>query len=299
MSKNLNCLKFLTQRRWLTATILSISSCLGAIATTLQPSTAVVIGQDNRVTPTYEWLTRPGQQRAAVGILAVQMADQSYITCTFTVVGRNIGLTNTHCIYDQQGRPPLQIKAYAALHGNQYYALANVDLFWTGMDRAPNETQPAETVNDWAIVRFTTNLGDSTGWFGNYAWSTNSNDAGSSVVNQTTNYIGYPGDWPTDAALKPGDVRGYTPAMHAGCKILDRQLGLLLHDCDTSPGASGSSLYGVVSDTNLRIMGLHRGMVTFSDGSSINIAVPLEKFMPAVEKVRQTGATTDTTVPRP
>jgi protease YdgD len=167
------------------------------------------------------------------------------------------------------------------------------------MDRAPDPNKPEESINDWAIVRFTTNLGDSTGWFGNYAWSTNISDAGSSVVNQTTNYIGYPSDWPTDTALQPGDIRGDTPALHFDCKILDRQLGLLLHDCDTSTGASGSSLYGVVSDTDLRTMGLHRGSVTFSDGTSNNLAVPLEKFMPAVEALRQTGASADTTVPRP
>jgi protease YdgD len=297
MSKNLNCLEFLTKRRWFTATILSIGSCLGAIATTLQPSQALVIGQDNRVTPTYEWLTRSGQQRAAVGLLSIQMADGKFIQCTYTVVGRNIGLTNTHCIYDEQGRPPQQIKAYAARHSNRAYAVANVDRFWTGLDAPPKTL--AESASDWAIVRFTTNLGDQTGWFGNYGWSGNINDAGSSVVNQTTNYIGYPGDWPTDAAIQPGQTRSYTPALHAGCKIVDRQVGLLLHNCDTNPGASGSSLYGVVSDTDLRTMGLHRGSVSLSNGSSINTAVPLERFMPAIEKLRQTGATADTIVPRP
>lgn len=297
MSKSLNNFKFLFKRHWLTATILSIGSCLGAIATTLQPSQAVVIGQDERVTPTYEWLTGSGQQRAAVGFLLTKMADGSTIHCTYTVIGRNIGLTNTHCIYDDQGRSPQQIKAYAALHGSRSLAVANVDLFWTGLDAPPKTT--AESASDWAIIRFTSNLGDQTGWFGNYSWSGNINDAGSSVVNLTTNYIGYPGDWPTDAAIQPGQYRGYTPALHAGCKIVDRQIGLLLHNCDTNPGASGSSLYGKVSDTDLRTMGLHRGSLSLSDGSSINTAVPLERFMPAIQKLRQTGASADTIVPRP
>lgn len=296
MSKNLNYLKFLTKNRRLTATILSLGSCLGAIATTLQPSPAAVIGQDDRITPTYEWLTGAGQQRAAVGLLVIQMADGNFAHCTYTAVGRNIGLTNTHCIYDEQGRPPQQIKAYAARHGGEYLVAANVDIFWTGLDAAPKTT--AETASDWAIIRFTTNLGDQTGWFGNYGWSGNINEAGSSVVNQTTNYIGYPSDWPTDAAIQPGQTRSYTPALHAGCQIIDRQFGLLLHNCDTQPGASGSSLYGKVSDTDLRTMGLHRGWLTFSEGNTINTAVPLEKFMPAVEKLRQTGAASDTLVPR-
>lgn len=297
MSKALNWLQPMTKSRWLTASILSLGSCLGAIATTLQPSQALVIGSDERVTPTYEWMTRAGQPRAAVGYLSTEMADGRFIGCTYTVVGSNIGLTNTHCIYDEQGRPPRQIKAYAALHGGQSLAFANVDLFWTGLDAAPKTV--AESASDWAIVRFTTNLGDRTGWFGNYGWSNNINDAGSSVVNQTTNYIGYPGDWPTDAVIQPGQYRGYTPALHAGCKIVDRQFGLLLHDCDTNPGASGSSLYGKITDTDLRTMGLHRGSLPLSNGSSINTAVPLERFMPAIQKLRQTGAATDTLVPRP
>jgi len=295
MSKNLNCFKFLTKSRWLTASILSIGSCLGAIATTLQPSSAVVIGQDDRFTPTYEQLTHSAL--GAVGRLAIQKADGSVGHCTFTVVGRNIGLTNAHCVLDEKGAP-VQIKAAVAVkHGDRGLAVANVDVYWTGRDTAPVDIY--DVPSDWAIVRFTSNLGDLTGWLGNAAWNPNDiSSAGQSVVGLTAGYVGYPGDWPTNATIQPGDIVGETPAVHYGCTIQKVEGGMLLHDCDTTGGTSGSSLFTAVSQTDFRTIGLHSSEYPLQD-PYINLAVPLERFMPAVLKLRETGASPDTVVPRP
>lgn len=276
------------------ATLLSVANVFGITASTLEPSQADVIGQEDRLIPSYEWLTTPGQPRRAMGQLEIQHAD-GWSHCSFTVVGPNIGLTNAHCIFDDQGKYPMQVKAYAVRYGEQeYYAAANVDGYWTGTNRYPQTAE--EDARDWAIVRFTSNLGNVTGWLGNMSWSPDVNASGQTVVNQWTSYIGYPGDWPTDAPVKD---QGYTPALHAGCKILGIDSGLLLHDCDTNPGASGSSLYGVFSETDLRIMGLHAGSRQLTDGSRINEAVPLERFMPAIEALNATGAASNTIVPAP
>ncbi|MBD2307536.1 hypothetical protein H6G17_18855 [Chroococcidiopsis sp. FACHB-1243] len=296
MSKNLNCLKFLTKNRRLTASILSIGSCLGAIATTLESARANIIGQDDRVLPAYEWLTVA--PRKAVGQLETQRADGQWGLCTFTVVGRNIGLTNSHCVLDEQGRRPVQAKAYIVRYGTAQLTVANVDAYWTGLTAFPKNIE--EWRRDWAIIRFTTNLGDSTGWYGNLGWNANDiSNAGATVVGQPTNYIGYPTDWPTDPALK--DYQGYLPALQAGCNILskDPQVELLLHDCDIMKGTSGSSLFSAVSETDFRTMALNNGFLTFPDGTSISTAVPLERFMPAILKLRATGATNDTVVPVP
>ena len=301
MSKNLKCLKFLAKKRWLTATILSIGSCLGAIATTLPPSIAGVpgiIGQDDRFTPTYEWLTHSPLR--AVGRLAIQTADGQFGNCTFTVVGRNIGLTNSHCILGgEKGSPPMQIKAAVAVeHGNRALAVANVDTYWIGRDTPPEDVIK-DGPSDWAIVRFTSNLGDLTDWLGNAEWNPNDiNSAGQSVLGLTAGYVGYPVDWPTDAAFQPEDVRNHTPAMQYGCTIQGVKSGVLLHDCDTPPGTSGSSLFTAVSETDLRTIGLNFGYYQVQD-SYINLAVPLERFMPAVLKLRETGAADGTVVPRP
>ncbi len=275
------------------ATLLSVANVYGITASSLKPSQAVVIGQDDRLTPSYQWMSTPGQPRRAMGQLEIQRVDGLYAFCSFTVVGPNIGLTNAHCILDEQGRYPKQVKAYAVRYGTGAYAATNVDLAWTGMDRHPATLQ--EYVNDWAIVRFTSNLGNVTGWLGAMNWSTDVNAAGQSVVNQWTSYIGYPNDWPSATQFNSGD---YRPAFHAGCKILGIQYGLLLHDCDTNPGASGASLYGVFSETDLQIMGLHQSYTLTTSGSEINVAVPLERFMPAIGALKATGAADNTIVPR-
>jgi V8-like Glu-specific endopeptidase len=297
MSKNLNCLKFLTKNRRLTATILSLGSCLGAIASTLQPSSAAVIGQDDRITPTYEQLTSSGQQLKAVGQLITETADGKYNWCTFTVIGRNIGLTNAHCIIDDKGAPKQIKAAYPVRHGNRALTVTNVDGYWIGRDTAPVYVE--DFTRDWAIIRFTANLGDLTGWLGNAEWNPNDiNSAGQHVLGLTAGYVGYPQDWPTDATLQPGNVRGSIPALQYGCTIQKVEGGILWHDCDTTGGTSGSSLFTAVSQTDFRTIGLHCAEYPVQN-PYINLAVPLERFMPAVLKLRETGAASDTVVPLP
>ena len=258
-------------------TILVASSVLAVLSGSIPAAKAAIIGADNRVTPSYSWLV--GTQRQPIGRLEIQTANGQYGVCSFTVVGRNIGLTNTHCLRDAQGRGPRQIKAFALRHGNQVYASANVDLYWTALPKSP--VTLGDQTRDWAIVRFTTNLGNTTGWFGNEAYYLNVTNAGRTVVGASTNVIGYSGG-------------GTTPTGHLGCSIGQVVSGILLHACDTLPGSSGSSLH-----TNTRrVQGLHWGSFTYNR-STINGSVPLERFMPAVDKLRANGAAPGTTVPVP
>lgn len=278
------------KRPFLAATVLAANSLL-AISATSDSARAIVIGSDNRVTPSYNFML--ASRRQPIGRLEIQGADGLYYSCSFTVVGRNIGLTNTHCLLDAQGRGPRQVKAFALQHGNRVYASANVDLYWTGLKTAP--VRVGDQVRDWAVVRFTTNLGDRTGWFGNVGWNLNINQAGQSVVQRFTNLVGYSGDWPTAAAIQPGQVRGRTPGGHFTCQFLQVQAGVVLHNCDTNPGASGSGIH----NNTRQLMGLHFGWVPLSNGTRMNGAVPLERFMPAVQKLRSTGAASSTLVPVP
>ena len=253
------------------------SSVAAVLSGSIPAAKAAIIGVDNRVTPSYDWMVLT--QRQPIGRLEIQKADGKYYTCSFTVVGRNIGLTNTHCLRDAQGRGPRQIKAFALQHGNKVYASANVDLYWTALPKPP-QTLGGRT-RDWAVVRFTTNLGNTTGWFGNEAYFLNVANAGKTVVGASTNVIGYSGG-------------GTTPTGHLGCKIGQVVGGILMHACDTLGGSSGSSLHA----NTLRVQGLHWGSFTYN-GSTINGSVPLERFMPAVERLRANGAASSTIVPVP
>jgi V8-like Glu-specific endopeptidase len=207
-----------------------------------QMAKADIIGADDRVVPSY-------------------------------VVGRNLGLTNTHCIRDAAGRAPRQIKAYALRHGTRTYASANVDLFWTGLNKAPVDGSPLSTfAKDWAIIRFSTNLGDITGWMGNEGFYNSVSDAGKTVLGGTSTLIGYSGG-------------GDTPTGHFGCRFNNGMTsGVLPHNCDMTGGASGSSLH----TSGRRIQGLNWGDFTLN-GSRINGSVPLERFMPALQQQRNNG----------
>jgi V8-like Glu-specific endopeptidase len=248
-----------------------LALCAGTLAGLWHGSTTIaksaIIGVDNRVTPSYEWMT--SNSRQAIGRLEIQAADGLYYTCSFTVIGRNIGLTNTHCLRDSQGRGPRQIKAFALQHGNRVYASANVDLYWTALPKAP--VTFADHTKDWAIVRFNNNMGNTTGWFGNAGYSNSVNNAGSSVAGQSTNLIGYSGG-------------GTTPTGHFGCRLDRTTGGILMHNCDTLPGASGSSLHS----SGRLVQSLHWGSFSYG-GSTVNGSVPLERFMPAVQQLRNNG----------
>ncbi len=237
---------------------------------------AAIIGVDNRITPSYSWLVNTGRQ--PIGRLDIQAANGLYYTCSFTVVGRNIGLTNTHCLRDSLGRGPRQIKAFALQYGSGYYAAANVDYYWTALPKSP-ATMGDET-KDWAIVRFSTNLGNTTGWFGNENYYSNVADSGKTVVNAYTNLIGYSGG-------------GTIPTAHLGCYFGQVVSGILMHRCDSLPGSSGSGLHN-----NSRVQGLHWGSFTYQN-ATVNGSVPLERFMPAVQLLRNNGALSNTTVPVP
>ncbi len=266
------------------------SSTLGHPAAQAQSVPYGVSGRDDRVTPSYSWMVNNG--RKPVGQLEIQKADRRYYTCTFTVIGRNIGLTNTHCLLDAEGRRPLQIKAYAVQHGKRQLTSSTVSRYWTGLDRSPRIR--ADYTRDWAIIRFdNSSFSTTTGWFGNANWSNDVNLAGKSVVGQSTNHIGYSGDWPTAAAIKAGEVRGSTPGGHFGCQMQRSEMGLVVHTCDGTPGASGTGIHN--STKQLQAL----DVATFSQGNVVfNVAVPLERFMPAVQILRQNGGDIRTSVPR-
>ncbi|MGI0495460.1 trypsin-like serine peptidase [Alkalinema pantanalense CENA528] len=277
-----------TEKTSLLTALIITTSLFGSIVGTAKSATAEVIGADNRMRPTYSWLTGVGQ-RQAVGQLEIQKADGKYYTCTFTVVGKNIGLTNVHCLIDSQGRLPKQIKAYSVQYGTTNFAGTTVDLFWLGRKTSP--TLLSQHVQDWAAIRFRPiyrnarwmEFGEAVGWFGNEAYYLNINNAGNSTKNKYTNLIGYSGDY-----------NNY-PAAHFNCFITNTIVaGNLMHNCDTKGGASGSSLH----NNQRQVMGLHWGAFTYS-GSTMNGAVPLERFMPAVKKLQETGANAATIVPVP
>jgi V8-like Glu-specific endopeptidase len=248
-----------------------------------------VLGADDRVTLPYDVLVQ--SKRQPVGQLEIQKADGYFYTCTFTVIGENLGLTNAHCVLDEQGRKPIQAKGYALRYNDRRFTAATVTKVWAGLDYEPQTL--GDLPRDWAIVKFNKKIARKTGTFGNATWSTDVEQAGQSVVGKTVDHIGYSGDWPTAKAIKPGETRGRIPGAHLGCKITGVELGMLVHTCDGTPGASGTGIH----DSQGRLHGLDSAIV-FRRGETIRVAVPLERFMPAVEALRKKNTGRRIRVPR-
>ena len=75
--------------------------------------------------------------------------------------------------------------------------------------------------------------------------------------------MGYAADFPTQSFSEYGQG-GDTAGMNAGCSIEGLETtgafkGVLLHRCDSNPGASGGPLFAQFSDGNYYIVGLHSG----------------------------------------
>ena len=265
-----------------------VPAAIGLMGSSVQ---AQVIGNDDRVTPDYNWMVNTGRQ--PIGQLEMQFADGQYGACSFTVIGRNIGITNTHCVRDRNGRMATQIKAFSLKYGSRSFASANVDYVWTGLNRFP--TQLSDFSRDWAVIRFNNNLGTTAGFYGSLGYSNSQSNLGGTVVNKSTDMIAYSGDWPTARAIRPGQVQGQTPGAHFGCSIPRVESGVLIHSCDGTPGSSGSSL----SNSTKQIMGLNWGQIPYSNGVRVGGGVALERFMPAVIQLRNNGAASNSVVPVP
>ncbi len=113
--------------------------------------------------------------------------------------------------------------------------------------------------NDWALLKIDSNLGDQTR-YGHMGWrSLNfSNPDTLSAVKEKIKLGGYSGDFPTDRLTEFG-IAGDTAGVDVSCSILEASQGMLFHDCDTNPGASGSAIFAQFDDDNYYILGLHAG----------------------------------------
>jgi V8-like Glu-specific endopeptidase len=267
-------------KRLATVTVISISTLGGLLIATLTPAQAVIVGKDDRVTPNYAWLTRPGQQRAAFGQLEIMQQDGRFKKCTFTMLWRNIAVTNAHCVLDPQGRPVSQIKAFAARHGiipgtntPRYKAMTSVTQFASGLGNKYPSTA-ADFANDWAIIRLKDPIGDTVGWLNLVPIDQNAK----TIAGKVTNYIGYPADWPAA-----------TPAMHAGAQFLNLDSsGLMLHNADTTPGTSGSGMYRFIADSNLQVQAVNNSQGwQLTNGQIVNGAATVDKFRSTFEFYRR------------
>jgi protease YdgD len=226
-------------------------------------SDRIIIGTDDRVpvlTRAYPW--------SAIGRIEAAKADGSGYTCTGTLIGMDIVLTNAHCLMDETTHQPI-------IGRNQPPNSPTQIVFQAGMvkgvsldsarviDYRYGTNQPLKFMgDDWAILKLDKPLGI---MYGSLGWQ--NLDFSNPRVRQATrnqlNLVGYAGDFPTQSFSEYGQG-GDTAGMNAGCSIEGLETngafkGVLLHRCDSNPGASGGPLFAQFSDGNYYIVGLHSG----------------------------------------
>lgn len=223
----------------------------------------VVIGKDDRapvLSLAYPYST--------IGRIDWVLADgRSLGYCTGTLIGRDLVLTNSHCLTHprtdavvnptqyQQGRDKIVFKP--AMIRGEAQAEAEVVDFAYGWGENPDD--PAE---DWAILKLDRPLGDEFGYLG---WL-NPDFTNPEVIELLfgqLRIVGYAADFPTPNYREFGEA-GETAGQHAGCGILGAEAGQIFHQCDTNPGASGSALLGLLDNGQYVVLGLHAGSVEYN-----------------------------------
>lgn len=191
-----------------------------------------VIGRDDRVemrSERYPW--------SAIGRLRYARFDGGTGHCTAFLVWRDIALTNAHCFRDE---------ATGRAHTGHTFEIGRSDrdaIAVVSATRIGSGTA-GRRGNDFALLRLSESVGDQLGWLPlvtseearAYARSTaNMNPPGNAArrVFPGMTLAGYSADWGL----------GRVASVHRECALRGVVGGAIAHDCDETPGASGSPIF--------------------------------------------------------
>lgn len=231
----------------------------------LESDTRAVIGTDDRIP-----LTESAFPWSTIGRLYWVLADGTQLgQCTGTLVGRDVVLTNSHCLAHPTSGTTVSPIAYRAMQDRLVFVPNMIEGNFVPEDVAivtDNysygwSTNPGSPQHDWALLKLSKPLGETYGYLG---WRSLdfSNPAVLSTVQSTVSLAGYSGDFPnrlTRLRLRLGGIEGETAGRHQRCSINGLVEGVIGHNCDTMGGASGSALFARFTDEKYYIVGLHRG----------------------------------------
>lgn len=234
----------------------------------------VIIGNDERspvLSRAYPW--------SAIGRLDwVDSSGRILGSCTGTLISRDLILTNSHCIIDEStDRPtsnqlvfkPSMIRGVALDEAK----VISYDYGWKSGSR--------DSADDWAVMKLDQPLGDAYGYLG---WRNLdfSDPTALSTVQEKIKLAGYSADFPT-GRLREFGIAGDTAGVDLACSILEASQGILFHDCDTNPGASGSAIFAEFNDGKYYVLGLHARSVPLNRTFTLPDGVTTDRVNGGVE----------------
>lgn len=238
-----------------------------------------ILGFDDRLpvlSRKYPW--------SAIGRLRlVDMNGSDIAHCTGTLIAVDVVLTNAHCVVDPKTRQVRQAALYfqpnlidGILTNPADEAFAVEAVYGTDF---PNGSNQADS-NDWAVLKLNQPLGRKYGYLG---WKSLASSA--LIKNpKLLSLIGYSGDFPTESIAKKMKLTagpGLTPGVHQKCSVVAEKAELLLHNCDTTGGASGGPIIGWINNKPY-VVALHAG----GFDSQNNYAVKMSRLQELMMKRR-------------
>jgi protease YdgD len=231
----------------------------------LGESVRAIVNDDGRIPVTsrrYPW--------SAMGRVDwVNSRGQTTGSCTGTLIGVDLVLTNAHCIIDEASdRSTTQTILFRpnlirnrSEHQAQVIDVAYGDSPYTG-----------QSADDWALLRLDQPLGEDYGYLGWRTLDLEDQDVLDQVAGNIS-IVGYAGDFPTESMVVFGEP-GETAGLSEGCSILlvvpdGTFANTLIHDCDTNFGASGGPILAQFEDGEYYLVGLHSGSISLLESITL------------------------------
>ncbi len=188
---------------------------------------------------------------------AIGKLKSDHGSCSGTLVGEDLVLTNRHCVRGDDKALYTNIRFYPNYIDGRANLMSEPNWIWW------DETY------DWAVLRLRQPLGKSQGFLG----TRHLNFSNAGVLSGTFHAAGYSGDF----------RGGETAGVHMNCKFTDYfSYGILKHSCDTTRGSSGGPIFGKWGN-NVQIVALNYAEGRDGETSHIGIPYSPEKANYAIE----------------